>query len=84
MESRKNEQPAVTFLKSLYQYCEQGFINLRFLPSAKNHFIPLSEIESIPAILETHKGENAYFGVATRGEGDGTKGRYPSNPCIVD
>ena len=68
-----NEHPSVTFLRSLYQYCNEGFINLRFLPSAKNYFTPLSEIDSIPGILENHKRENAHFSVATRVEGDGTK-----------
>lgn len=64
---------AVTFLKALYRNCDQGFINLRFLPSGANLFVPLPRIDTIPSLLETHKGENAYFGVATRKNGDGTK-----------
>jgi hypothetical protein len=86
---QSSEHQSITFLKSLCQHCDdgKGFINLRFLPSAKNHFIPLSEIKSIPAILETHRGENAYFGVATRVEGDGTKKgivEIPSLWCEID
>jgi len=73
MGSKNNDRSAVTFLKAFYQHCEQGFINIRFLPSVKNLFIPLSKIDSIPAILEAHKGQNAYFGVATRVDGDGSK-----------
>ena len=74
MRTNPNEQhPSVPFLKSLYQHCDEGFINLRFLPSAKNLFIPLSEIGSIPAILETHNSQNVHFGVATRIKGDGSK-----------
>lgn len=89
MGKQSSEHQSITFLKSLCQHCDdgKGFINLRFLPSAKNHFIPLSEIKSIPAILETHRGENAYFGVATRVEGDGTKKgivEIPSLWCEID
>jgi putative DNA primase/helicase len=43
------------------------------LPSGKNLFIPLSEIDSIPAILEANRSQNIYFGVATRIKGNGTK-----------
>ncbi len=73
MESRHHEHPAIIFLESLYKNCDKGLINLRFLPSAKNYFIPISEISTIPTILETHQDQNAYFGVATRENGDGTK-----------
>lgn len=68
-----DKHPSITFLKSLYQHCEGGFVNLRFLPSKENLFISLSEIDRILAIMEPHKGQNSYFGVATRVEGDGTK-----------
>jgi len=83
-----NEQhPSVKFLKSLYQHCEEGFINLRFLPSAKNLFIQSLEIDSIPSILESQEKQNCYFGVATRRDGDGSKGgiaEIPSLWCDVD
>jgi hypothetical protein len=79
---KPNEHPSVAFLRSLYQYCDEGFINLRFLPSAQNRFIPPSEIDSIPGILETHKRENAYFGVATRVDGDGTKAGILQIPVL--
>lgn len=83
MGSKNSDHKAVTFLKSLYQHCEEGFINLRFLPSAKNLFIPLSKIDSIPAIIENHKGQNAYFGVATRIEGDGSKAGILQIPALL-
>jgi DNA-binding transcriptional regulator GbsR (MarR family) len=82
MAAINNEPPSITFLKALYRHCEKGFINLRFLPSAKNYFIPLSEIESVPGILESHKGENSYFGVATRVDGDGTKNGILQIPAL--
>ena len=68
-----HKHPSIAFLKALYRNCEQGFINLRFLPSGANLFVPLPRIDTIPTLLEAHKGENAYFGVSTRKNGDGTK-----------
>jgi hypothetical protein len=82
MKKKKDEHLSTTFLKSLYQNCDEGSINLRFLPSAKNLFTPLSEIDSVPKILEANKGENVYFGVATRVEGDGTKDGILQIPCL--
>jgi hypothetical protein len=73
MAKKPDDHPCILFLKSLYQNCEGGFINLRFLPSKKSIFISISEIDSIPSILKSHDKENCYFGVATRVEGDGTK-----------
>ena len=87
MTKRTNEHPSVTFLKSLYQHCDKGLINLRFLPSGENQFISLKKIDSIPSILEAHKGQNVHFGVATRRDGDGTKEgivEIPSLWCEVD
>ena len=68
-----SEHGAIPFLKSLYRNCSQGSINLRFLPSGKNLFLSLSEIDSIPEILDANQRENVHFGVATRKDGDGTK-----------
>jgi hypothetical protein len=68
-----NENSTVTFLKFLYRHCEEGFINLRFLPSKESLFIPLSEIHSIPPILEAHRDQNTFFGIALRNDGDGSK-----------
>jgi hypothetical protein len=73
MGSENHEHPAISFFKSLYKNCDQGFINLRFLPSGKNSFVPLNEIETIPSIVDSHQDQDAYFGVATRENGDGTK-----------
>lgn len=84
MEKKSTEHPCIPFLKSLYQQCGEGFINLRFLPSAKNIFIPLPGTDSIPAILQAHKGQNAYFGVATREDGNGTKDGIIQIPALWD
>ena len=88
MTGQNNEHPAITFLKILYQHCDEGFINLRFISkdSAKpiiQKFVPLSEIESIPKILSDYKGQyNCYFAVATRIEGDGSKDGIFQIPCL--
>jgi len=82
MASKNKDHPSVTFLKSLYQHCDGGFINLRFLPSKESQFIPFLEINSIPKILEPNKSQNAYFGVATRAEGDGSKGGILKIPAL--
>ncbi len=77
--NNENEHPCVDFLKFLYQHCDEGFINLRFIPkdSAKpitQKFIPLSEIESIPKILKDYIDQyHCYFAVATRINGNGSK-----------
>jgi archaellum biogenesis ATPase FlaH len=71
-----DKHPAVVFFKFLYQHCDGGFIDLRQISEASHviqNFIPVSEINSIPSILGTHKDRNCYFGVATRRDGDGSK-----------
>lgn len=73
MEIQPHDHSTTTFLKSLYKNCEQGFINLRFLPLMKNLFLQLSEIDTVPSILKAYEGQNAHFGVATRENGNGTK-----------
>jgi len=73
MEKNSYNHSTVKFLKSLYDRCEGGYINVRLLPSAKNLFIPLSKIDSIPSTLQTYKNQNVYFGVATHIDGDATK-----------
>jgi hypothetical protein len=82
MESQGHEHPSINFLKSLYRNCDQGFVNIRFLPSAKNIFIPLSEIDTIPSFLESHKYEDAYFAVATRENKEGTKQGITQIPAL--
>ena len=82
MDKQIKEHQGVTFLKSLFKNCKEGYINLRFLPSGVNKFIPLSEINNIPAILEANKYQNAFFGVATRENGDATKQGIDEIPAL--
>lgn len=79
---RTNQHPAVTFLRRLFRNCGEGYINLRFLPSGENLFIPLSKIGSIPNALKEYKDQNAYFGVATRIKGNGTKDGILQIPAL--
>jgi archaellum biogenesis ATPase FlaH len=79
---RRNQHPAVTFFKRLFRDCGEGYIDLRFLPSGENLFIPLSKIDSIPNVLKKYKGQNAYFGVATRIKGNGTKDGILQIPAL--
>ena len=91
MENKNNEHQTITFLKSLYQHCDEGSINLRFLHKDKDpaktvqKFIPLSEIESIPRILKNYTEQyHCYFAVGTRVNGDGSKDGIIQIPALWD
>jgi hypothetical protein len=70
---KQDEHQFVTCFKLLFQHCNEGAIYLHFLPSKENLFVPLPEINSIPQILQEHREESCYFGVATRKDGDDSK-----------
>jgi hypothetical protein len=70
---KRIDHPAVRCFSALYKKCDQGYINLRFIPSGENHFVQLSEIEHISGILKEIRGQNAHLCVATRQKGNGTK-----------
>jgi len=76
------DKPAVVVFGALYRDCEEGHINLRFLPSKKNLFIPLPQISTIPPLLESCKDQNCYFGVATRTDGNGTAQGIEQIPAL--
>ena len=87
MQKKNSEHPSVTFFKLLYQHCEDGFINLRFLHKEThqviNKFILLSEIETIPGILKRYQNDhNCFFAVATRVKNDGTKAGILQVPAL--
>lgn len=69
---------AIDFLSWTFQRCETGNVNFRFIKGEKisNEFIPLASIYDDPrkvsSILEGHKNDNCFFGVALR---EGTNGR---------
>lgn len=71
------------FLKALYSKCSPAYINLRFIPSLRlNQFISTNEIDFIPNITNAAPGENCYFAVATREDGDGTKEGIKEIPAL--
>lgn len=86
--SNHDEDQAVTFFKLLFQHCDQGTINLRFVhkenpQQVSNEFIALSEIERIPKVVKKYEDDHhCFFGVATRIEGDGTKGGISQIPVL--
>jgi hypothetical protein len=65
MENQGYDYSEITFLRSLYKNCKQGFTNLRSIPLGKNLFLTLSEIDTVPSILKAYEDQNAYFGTAT-------------------
>ncbi|MGA2466423.1 MAG: AAA family ATPase [Thermodesulfobacteriota bacterium] len=88
MQKENDEHSLIDFLKSIYQYCKPDtYLNLRFLPSAENRFLPLTKINTIPFIINSHRSQNCYFAPATRRDGDGSKEGIEEIPalwCDVD
>jgi len=89
MQKKENDEHSpLDFLKSIYQHCNtDAYLNIRFLPSAENRFVPLVKINTIPFIINSHQNQNCYFGVATRRDGDGSKEgitEIPSLWCDID
>ena len=71
MENENSEHLFISFLKSLFK---KPFIHLRFLPQDISDYLSLSEIESIPKILNDYREQyHCYFAVAARVDGDGSK-----------
>ncbi len=79
LQGGKMEKTATEFLSWLYQRCEIGNINFRFLGGKfpQNEFVPLSALTENPslidAILRDHCNLNSYYGVALRNGNNGTK-----------
>lgn len=78
-KERKKLCDAVDFLSWLYEHCEGGNINFRFLGGKfpQNEFVPLSSLNEKPslidAVLRDYHSLNSYFGAATRDKTDGSK-----------
>jgi hypothetical protein len=78
----------LNFFPTLYQYCREGFILLRFLPKEPGipiaqRFVPLSKIKNISKILNSYKEEyHCCFGAATREDGNGSKGGIVEIPIL--
>jgi len=71
------------FFKTLYQFCDEGKINIRPIPGT-NSFVDMDDYEGIEALC--NKTTNCYFGVALRNN-DGTKKgitEIPAVHCDID
>jgi hypothetical protein len=77
----------VEFLSWLYQRCETGKLNLRFIgDGVKNEFLPLPFLYENPAkfspLLDQYKTFNSYFAVALRSGNNGTKEAITQIPAL--
>jgi hypothetical protein len=71
------------FFKTLYQFCDEGKINIRPIPGT-NSFVDVDDYEGIETLCD--EKTNYYFGVALRNN-DGTKAgitEIPALHCDVD
>jgi len=71
----------INFFNNLYKYCDEGFVEIRKLPSRKQSFIPLDEIDSLVSIC-IEPDQNQYFGVALRDGKGGTKENITQIPAV--
>jgi len=88
MEAVKNENhPAIAFLKTLFEHCDDAFLDFRFIDKktgkAIEEFTPLNRIEDLPRHLRFYKNtHNCYFSPATRVKRDGHKEAIFQMPCL--
>jgi len=69
------------FFKSLYQFCDDNFVELRALPSKRRQFIPVDSLFGLDEFCG-NPDDNYYFGVALRIAGDGTKKGITQIPAL--
>jgi hypothetical protein len=74
--------PAQTdFFKQLYEHSE-GTVEIRVLPSGRQQYFPLSELDQLARYCQQNSGQDIYFGVATRDGQGGGKKNIVSIPAI--
>ena len=69
------------FFKHIHEYCG-GLVEIRILPSGKQRYFPLSELDRLVQYCERNSRQDIYFGVATRDGGGGTKKNIVSIPAV--
>lgn len=69
------------FFERLYQFCDNGFIEIRKLPARTQDYIPVDNMASINKIC-TEENQNQYFGVALRDGKAGTKANITQIPAL--
>jgi hypothetical protein len=80
-------QSAVEFFGWIFQRCETGNINLRFIgDKVKSEFLPLPFLfdnpHKVSPILDQHKAFNSYFAVALRNGNNGKKEAITQVPAL--
>lgn len=73
-----NIEAAQPFLKQIFDNCEHGNVEFRFLPSKQQVFWPLTKFPELP-VLDSE--QDCYFGCATR-NGGGKKEHIVEIPCL--
>jgi hypothetical protein len=71
-------EQAAKFIETLYQHCDEGYIEFRYLPSGKQEFVVKSDFK-LPSFP---KEQDIHFGVATRDGKGGTKNNILQFPCL--
>jgi len=80
MMDKTKQDPLVqqfNFFQAVYKHVTAGEIEIRELPSRKQHFYPVAEVTT----LKFSQKENVFFAVATR-NGGGTKEDILQIPCL--
>ncbi len=70
----------ISFFKHLYQFCGEGYMELRALPSGKQIFLKLYDESGLKAFLTENVNQNLFFSVALR-NGGGRKEHITQIPC---
>lgn len=73
-ENSPSDHPVVSFLRSFFKDCyREACIHLRFIQKdgtvIGSEFVPISELNRIPSILEKYKDLTPYFAITTKGKG---------------
>jgi len=77
-EKNHENHPAIGFLKTLFEHCEDAFLDCRFIEKntgkATEEFIPLNKLQDLARRLRFYRNShNCYFSPATRAKRDGAK-----------
>ena len=72
----------IEFFGMLYQFCDEGMVELRALPSKRRQFVPVESLFGLDEFCGKN-GDNYYFGAALRtGAGGGTKKDITQIPAL--
>lgn len=66
VNTQREAIPLDAFFSSLFPDSNNGFVELRALPSLAQSFFRPRDLSGISKFVETHRDQNLYFGVASR------------------